>query len=73
MTPNEPDGGRHENHDADELLRTQPTAVEFFNAKVERYPDHLGRTVLWAGVRALYGVREDPEGDVGQIVLNSWF
>jgi glyoxylase-like metal-dependent hydrolase (beta-lactamase superfamily II) len=58
--------------DADELLQTQNTAVEFFNAKVERYPNHLGRTVLWAGARALYGVREHPEGDVGQIVLAAW-
>jgi hypothetical protein len=37
--------------DADELLRTEKTAVDFFNAKIERYPDHLGRTVLWAGAR----------------------
>ena len=28
--------------DADELLRTETTAVDFFNAKIERYPDHLG-------------------------------
>src|SRR6478672_13294265 len=27
--------------DADELLRMQPTAVDFFNAKIARYPDHL--------------------------------
>ena len=33
--------------DADELLRTESTAVDFFNAKIERYPNHLGRTVLW--------------------------
>src|SRR5262249_21722300 len=32
--------------DADELLRTEPTAVAFFNAMVERYPNHLARTVL---------------------------
>jgi hypothetical protein len=31
--------------DADELLRTENTAVDFFNAKIERYPNHLGRTV----------------------------
>ena len=29
--------------DADELLRTENTAAGFFNAKIERYPDHLGR------------------------------
>ena len=33
--------------DADELLRTESTAVGFFNAKIERYPHHLARTVLW--------------------------
>lgn len=46
--------------DADELLRTVNTAVDFFDAELERYPDHLGRTVLWAGVSAIYGVREHP-------------
>ena len=58
--------------DAEELLRTERTAVDFFNAKIERYPNHLGRTVLWAGAGTLYGVREDPTGNVGAIVLNSW-
>ena len=58
--------------DADELLRTAHTAVDFFNAKIERYPNHLGRTVLWVGASALYGVREHPEEDAGQIVLTSW-
>jgi glyoxylase-like metal-dependent hydrolase (beta-lactamase superfamily II) len=58
--------------DADELLRTESTAVDFFNAKIERYPNHLGRTVLWAGVSVLYGVREHPEEDVGQIILAAW-
>ena len=59
--------------DAEELLRTEKTAVDFFNAKIERYPNHLGRTVLWAGAGALYGVREHPEEDVGKIVLSAWF
>jgi glyoxylase-like metal-dependent hydrolase (beta-lactamase superfamily II) len=58
--------------DAEELLRTERTAVDFFNAKIERYPNHLGRTVLWAGASTLYGVREDPNGNMGAIVLNSW-
>jgi glyoxylase-like metal-dependent hydrolase (beta-lactamase superfamily II) len=58
--------------DADELLRTENTAVDFFNAKIERYPNHLGRTVLWVGASALYGVREHPEEDVGKIVLAAW-
>jgi len=58
--------------DADELLRTENTAVDFFNAMVERYPDHLGRTVLWAGASAVYGVREHPGDDVGQILVAGW-
>ena len=58
--------------DADELLRTQSTAVGFFNAKIERYPDYLGRLVLWVSARALYGVREHPGENVAQIILTSW-
>jgi glyoxylase-like metal-dependent hydrolase (beta-lactamase superfamily II) len=58
--------------DADELLRTQNTAVDFFDAMVERYPNHLGRTVLWAGASAVYGVREHPGDDVGQILVAGW-
>jgi glyoxylase-like metal-dependent hydrolase (beta-lactamase superfamily II) len=58
--------------DADELLRTETTAVDFFNAKIERYPNHLARTVLWAGASALYGVREHPDEDVVQILVAGW-
>jgi glyoxylase-like metal-dependent hydrolase (beta-lactamase superfamily II) len=58
--------------DAEALLRTETTAIDFFNAKLERYPSHLGRTVLWAGSSTLYGVREHPEQDVRQIVVASW-
>ena len=54
--------------DAEELLRTEKTAVDFFIAKVERYPNHVGRTVLWAGASAIYGVREHPDEDVAQII-----
>jgi hypothetical protein len=28
--------------DADELLQTEKTAVDFFNARIERLPNHLG-------------------------------
>jgi glyoxylase-like metal-dependent hydrolase (beta-lactamase superfamily II) len=58
--------------DAEELLRTKTTAVDFFNAKLERYPNHLGATVLWVGVSVLYGVREHPEQDVRQIIVAAW-
>ena len=58
--------------DADELLRTEDTAIDFFNAKIARYPNHLGRTVLWVGARALYDVREHPGEDIAKTVLNAW-
>jgi glyoxylase-like metal-dependent hydrolase (beta-lactamase superfamily II) len=58
--------------DAEELLRTENTAVGFFNAKIERYPNHLGRFVLWAGASVLYGLREHPDEDAAQIILGSW-
>ncbi len=58
--------------DADELLRTENTAVGYFNAKIERYPDYLGRLILWVTARALYGVREHTHEDPGQIILTSW-
>jgi len=58
--------------DADELLRTEETAVDFFNAKIERYPTYLGRTVLWVGASVIYGVRDKPDGDLGQITLSAW-
>ncbi|HKE89682.1 MAG TPA: MBL fold metallo-hydrolase [Gemmatimonadales bacterium] len=58
--------------DADELLRTENTALGFFNAKIARYPHHLGRTVLWTSASVLYGVREHPGEDVGKIRLAAW-
>jgi glyoxylase-like metal-dependent hydrolase (beta-lactamase superfamily II) len=58
--------------DAEELLRTENTATGFFNAKIARYPDHLGRMILWVSARALYGVREHPGENPAQIILSSW-
>jgi glyoxylase-like metal-dependent hydrolase (beta-lactamase superfamily II) len=58
--------------DADELLRAQSTATGFFNAKIERYPDHLGRMILWIGASVLYGVRDHPKEDIRKIILSSW-
>jgi glyoxylase-like metal-dependent hydrolase (beta-lactamase superfamily II) len=58
--------------DAGDLLRTENTAVGYFNAKIERYPDHLGRLILWVTARALYGVREHTDEDPRQIILSSW-
>ncbi len=59
--------------DAEELLYTENTATGFFNAKITRYPDYLGQMILWISAQALYGVREHPGENVGQIILNSWF
>ena len=58
--------------DAEELLGTEGSAVDFFNAKIERYPNHLGRFVLWAGANVVYGVREHPDQDLGQVILGAW-
>jgi hypothetical protein len=58
--------------DAEELLRTKTTAVDFFDAMIERHPNLLARTVLWASASALYGVREHPDDDVGQILVDGW-
>jgi hypothetical protein len=58
--------------DSGDGLGTESTAVAFFNAMVERYPNHLARTVLWASANALYGVRDHPDGDVREIILAGW-
>jgi glyoxylase-like metal-dependent hydrolase (beta-lactamase superfamily II) len=58
--------------DAEELLQTQTTAIDFFNAELERYPNHLGRTILWVGAGAIYGAREHPDQDIRQIIVGSW-
>jgi glyoxylase-like metal-dependent hydrolase (beta-lactamase superfamily II) len=58
--------------DAEELLDSENTAVDFFNAKIERYPSYPGRFVLWAGASVLYGVREHPDQDLAQVVLGAW-
>jgi hypothetical protein len=57
--------------DAHALLRTENTAVDFFNAKIERYPNHLGRTVLWAGCERALRCARTPRGDIGQIILTA--
>jgi glyoxylase-like metal-dependent hydrolase (beta-lactamase superfamily II) len=58
--------------DAEALLDVEATAVSFFNAMIERYPDHLGRTVLWIGASVLYGAREQPDEDIRKIIVASW-
>ncbi len=57
--------------DADDLLLTQETARDFFNAMLERYPNRrLGATILWAGAQALYARRDG--ADALSAVLGGW-
>jgi hypothetical protein len=59
--------------DVDDLLLKNPTAVDFFNAMLERYPDRrLGATTLWSGAKAVYASR-DRQGEAVQNVINGWF
>ncbi|MEV6008636.1 hypothetical protein AB0M29_17695 [Streptomyces sp. NPDC051976] len=39
---------------------------------VERYPDHLGRTVLWATAQGVYGIRDNPSEDPVQFIAGGW-
>jgi glyoxylase-like metal-dependent hydrolase (beta-lactamase superfamily II) len=57
---------------AEEQLRTQNTAADYFNTMVERYPDRLGRTVLWATAQAVFGIREHPGEDPTQFIAAGW-
>ena len=34
-------------------------------------PDHPGWMILWVSASALYGVRQHPEDNAAQIILNS--
>ncbi|MCU7826391.1 MBL fold metallo-hydrolase [Kitasatospora sp. DSM 101779] len=56
--------------DAEAALAAHDTPAEFFHAMLRRYPDHLGRTVLWVSSRALYLAREG--GDPVQNLLAAW-
>ena len=58
--------------DAEELLRAEDDALGYFNAKINRYPDYLGRMILWVTARALYGIREHPGENPGKIIRDSW-
>jgi glyoxylase-like metal-dependent hydrolase (beta-lactamase superfamily II) len=53
--------------DADRLLQTEKTAVNFFNAKLKSYPNHLGRTVLWVGRVSSTACASTPETTSAQL------
>ena len=51
---------------------TEDTAEDYFDAMVERYPDRLGRTFLWATAQAVFGIRDHPGGDPVQFIAGGW-
>ena len=57
---------------AEAMLNTEKTAVDYFEAMVRRYPDRLGRTVLWATAQAAFGIREHPGEDSNQFIAGGW-
>jgi glyoxylase-like metal-dependent hydrolase (beta-lactamase superfamily II) len=65
-------GTRQYLDDAEKALQTQTSAVDYFNAMVDRYPDYVGQMVLWSGASVQYGVREHPSDDVRMIAAAAW-
>lgn len=57
---------------AEELMRTENSAVDFFNAMIARYPDRIGRTVLWSMSQAVFGIRDNPGEDPVQFIAGGW-
>ena len=53
-------------------LNAETSAVGYFNAMVERYPERLGRTVLWATAQAVFGIRAHPGEDPVQFIAGGW-
>ncbi|MFD4503711.1 MBL fold metallo-hydrolase [Streptomyces sp. NPDC058457] len=56
--------------DAEAALAAHDTSDAFFQAMLDRYPDHVGPTVLWVSSRALYLAREG--GDPVQNLVAAW-
>ena len=40
--------------------------------KAGSFVTELAKGVLWAGASAIYGVRDHPETDVGEILVGGW-
>jgi hypothetical protein len=53
-------------------MRTENSAVDFFNAMIARYPDRIGRTVLWSMSQAVFGIRDNPGEDPVQFIAGGW-
>ncbi|MFJ7072958.1 MBL fold metallo-hydrolase [Streptomyces sp. NPDC098781] len=57
---------------ADELLVEHDTALGFFDAMLERFPDRgLGTLTLWSSAQALINARKDPENAIRHM-LDGW-
>jgi glyoxylase-like metal-dependent hydrolase (beta-lactamase superfamily II) len=54
------------------VLRSEETVVGCFNAMVELFPHHLARTVLWAGITAIYAARDNPGYDLDRLLAAGW-
>jgi glyoxylase-like metal-dependent hydrolase (beta-lactamase superfamily II) len=58
--------------EAEAALKTETTALGYFNHMIELHPDYAGQLILWAGAGAQYGVREHPAANRSQIVASAW-
>jgi hypothetical protein len=58
--------------DAEIALKTETSALDYFNHMIQLYPDYAGQLILWAGAGAQYGVREHPAADRAKIVAAAW-
>ena len=58
--------------EAEAALKTETTALGYFNHMIELHPDYAGQLILWAGAGAQYGVREHPAASRSQIVASAW-
>ena len=57
---------------AERTLSSEDDAVGYFNTMVERYHEHLGRTVLWATAQGVLGIRQNPGEDPVQFIAAGW-
>jgi len=58
--------------EAEMALKTDTTALDYFNHLIGLHADYAGQLILWAGAGAQYGVRERPAEDRSKIVASAW-